>query len=102
MKPGQKLPLLNDLEHPDAYPDQLVYENYLDRLLEGYTLKFVMNRDIYETRSDTYLTMNRRLNSILLGIGDVIKWRNLNLHFEWKFEEDVLLQNYNPNFEEDV
>ena len=32
LKPGQKLPLLNDLECPDDYPDQLVNENYLDRL----------------------------------------------------------------------
>ena len=38
LKPGQKLPLLNNLEYPNHYPDQLVDENYLDRLLEGYTL----------------------------------------------------------------
>ena len=73
LKPGQKLPLLNDLKYPDHYPDQLVDENYLDRLLEGYTLKFVMNRFINETRPDPYLTMNKRLYSILSGIGDVIE-----------------------------
>ena len=98
-KAGQKLPPLNDLKYPDAYPDQLVDENYLDRLLEGYTLKFVMNRFINETRPDPYLTMNKRLYSILSGIGDVIKHRGLNLHFEWNFETGVLLHNYKPNFE---
>ena len=39
LKPGQKLQLLNNLEYPD-HPDQLICENYLDKLLEGYTLKF--------------------------------------------------------------
>ena len=32
LKPGKKSPLLNDLKYPDHYPDQLVDENYLDRL----------------------------------------------------------------------
>ena len=73
LKPGQNLPLLNDLKYPDAYPDQLIYQNYLDRLLEGYTLKFVTNRIINEPRPDPYLTMNKRLYSILSGIGDLIE-----------------------------
>ena len=99
LKPGQKLPLLNNLEYPDHYPDQLVDENYLDKLFEGYTLKFVTNRIINETRPEPYLTMNKRLYSILSGIGDVIKCRGLDLDFEWNFETGVLLHNYKPNFE---
>ena len=99
LKPGQKLPLLNNLKYPDHYPDQLVDENYSDRLLEGYTLKFVTNRIINEMRPDPYLTMNKRLYSILSGIGDVIERRGLDLHFEWNYETGVLLHNYKPNFE---
>ena len=99
LKPGQKLLLLNNLEYPDHYPDQLVDENYLDRLLEGYTLKFVTNRIINEMRPDPYLTMNKRIYSILSGIGDVIERRGLDLHFEWNFETGVLLHNYKPTFE---
>ena len=102
LKPGQKLPLLNDLEYPDAYPNQLIYENYLDRLLEGYILKFVTNRFINEMRPDPYLTTNKRLYSIVLGIGDVIERRGLDLHFEWNFQQGVLLHNYKPNFEQGV
>ena len=73
LKPGQKLPLLNDLKYLDAYPDQLVVENYLDRLLEGYTLKFVTNRFINEMLPDPYLTTSERLHSILSDIDDVIE-----------------------------
>ena len=39
LKPGQMLPLLNDWLYPEGYQEQLIYKNYLDRLLEGYTLK---------------------------------------------------------------
>ena len=99
LKPEQKLPLLNDLKYPDACPDQLVDENYLDRLLEDYALKFVMNRFINETGPDPYLTTNTRLCSILPGIGDLIERRGLGLHFEWNFEQGALLHNYKPNFE---
>ena len=73
LKPGQKLPLRNDLKRPDLYLEQLAAENYLDRLLEGYTLKFAMNRFINETLSKPYLTMNKRLHSILSDICNVIK-----------------------------
>ena len=99
LKPGQKLPLLNNLKYPDRYPDQLVNENYLDRLLGGYTLKFVMNRFTNETSPDPYLTMNKRLLSILSGIGDIIERRDLDLSFEWNFNQGVSLHNYKPNFE---
>ena len=99
LKPGQKLLLLNDLKYPSVYPDQLVDENYLDRLLEGYTLKFLMNRFINEMLQDPYLTTSGRLNSILSGIDNVIERRGLDLQFEWNFEEGVLLHNYKPHFE---
>ena len=89
----------NDLKCPEDYPDQLEYENYLDRLLEGYTLKFVTNRIINETMPDPYLIINRRLCSIVSGIHDVIECRDLNLHFEWCVGDEVLLHNYKPNFE---
>ena len=72
-KPGQKLPQLNNLECPGDYPGQLVYENHLDRLLEGYTLKFVMNRTINERKSGTYLIASTRLTEIYLGIDRVIE-----------------------------
>ena len=58
-----------------------------------------MNRFINETLPDPYLTMNERLNSILMGIDDVIEFRGRDLHFEWDFEDGVLLHNYKPNFE---
>ena len=72
LKPRQKLPLLNDLKCPERFPDQLAYENYLDGLLKGYTLKFVTNRFIDETMPEPCLTMNKRLHRILEGIEDVI------------------------------
>ena len=68
-KPGQKLLLLNNWMSLQGYVYQLIDENYLDRLLEGYTLKFVMNRFINELDGVTYLIENERLNTIILGIG---------------------------------
>ena len=102
LKPEQKLPPLDYLEHPDIYPEQLVDENYLDRLLEGYTLKFVTNRFINEMMPDPYLTTNKRLHGILMGIDDVIERQGLDLHLEWDYEkEGVLIHNYKPNFEKE-
>ena len=95
LKPGKKLPLLNDWLSPKGYHEQLICENYLDRLLEGYTLKFVMNRFINESS----LIENGRLHHIILGIGYAIERRGLDLHFEWKYGEGVLLHNYKPNFD---
>ena len=99
LKPGQKLPLVNDIGHLESYLSQLIDEDYLDRLQEGYTLRFVTNRLIGGMSSDPSLRMNKRLYSILSGIGDVTERRGLDLHFEWNFETGVLLHNYNPNFE---
>ena len=82
LKPRQKLPLLNDWMSPEGYHEQLIYENYLDRLLEGYTLRFVTNGYIKEPGR---LIDNRRLQCIILGIGNAIKCRGLDLHFEWEY-----------------
>ena len=48
LKLGQKLPLLNYWMSPKDYIFQLVNENYLNRLLESYTLEFVTDRFINE------------------------------------------------------
>ena len=98
LKPRQKLPLLNDWLSPEGYHDQIICENYLDRLLEGYTLKFVTNRYINESGGITYLIESGRLHFIILGIYYAIKRRGLDLHFEWKYREGVLLHNNKPNF----
>ena len=37
LKPGKKLPPLTDFFYPANYTEQLIAENYLDGLLEGYT-----------------------------------------------------------------
>ena len=68
LKPGQKLPPLNDLDHPDVHHEQIVDENYFDRLLEGYTLRFVTSRFINGTMPDPYLTTNERLYSMLQAL----------------------------------
>ena len=99
LKPGRKLPLLNDRMYLNDYIYQLVNESYLGRLLEGYTLKFVTNRFINETEADPYLTTNKRLLSILEGTGYGTERRGFDLHFEWNFKEEVLLHNYIPNFD---
>ena len=44
LKLGQKFPPLSNFLYPADYSDHLIAENYLDGLLEGYTLKFVVNR----------------------------------------------------------
>ena len=43
--------------------------------------------------------MNKRLNSIIMGIDEAIEHRGLDLYFECDFEDGVLLYNYKPNFE---
>ena len=44
LKPGKKLPLFNKYGYPNKYVEQLIAENYLNGLLEGYMLKFVVPR----------------------------------------------------------
>ena len=38
LKPGMKLPLLNDYDCTDRYIEQLIAEHFLNGLLEGYAL----------------------------------------------------------------
>ena len=45
--------------------------------------------------------MNKRLYSILSGIGDVTKHRGLDRHFEWNFETGVLLHNYKQTLKQE-
>ena len=71
LKPAQKLPLLRDLQ-PELFPDQLICENYLDRLLKCYTTNFLTNRNIDEICGVTYITMNERLSEILYGITEIL------------------------------
>ena len=44
LKPSMKLPLFNKYGYLGKYVEQLLAENYLNVLLEGYTLKFVVPR----------------------------------------------------------
>ena len=46
LMPGQKLPLLYDFADQNYYYEQLVEENYSDRLLEDYELEFITKRII--------------------------------------------------------
>ena len=41
LKPGMKLPLLNNYGFPDHYLEKLIAEHYLNELLEGHTLEFI-------------------------------------------------------------
>ena len=99
LKPGQKLPLLNNWMSTKDYIFQLVNENYFDRLLEGYTLEFVTDRFINESDEVTRLIDNPRLQCIIIEIIDAIKCRGLDPHFDWEYGKGILLHNYKPNFD---
>ena len=96
LKPGKMLPFLNNFEYPNNYTNQLACENYLDRLLGGYTLEFTMKRNVNET----YLNTKPRLYYICLGMALVIKRRGLNLKFEEKGPFQLLIHDYKPIFDE--
>ena len=113
-KPGQKLPSLNYRLNPKEYYIQLVYENYLDTLLEGQTLKLLAMRLLtppcYSGDKDddedgecdeVYLIdySGSRLTYIVSGIIDAIKHRGLNLSFEFDAESNILLRNYNKDYD---
>ena len=106
LQPGQKLPSLNEHICPKDYYIQLVYENYLDILLGGCTLKFLVDRFItgqnreYIKHGANYLTSysGARLEFIVSGIIDAIEHRGLNLHFELDEDENILLHNYKQNY----
>ena len=88
LKPGKKLPPLTDFFYPANYTEQLTAENYLDGLLEGYTLEFVTLNSIGKLKGVSYLSFdeNKRLKRIYLTMCDVIKRRGLNLIFEHENE----------------
>ena len=56
LKPGMKLPLLNDYGCTDHYLEQLIAEHYLNGLL-----KFIMPRSVRYLGNLPYLKMNERL-----------------------------------------
>ena len=88
LKPGKKLPPLNDFFHPADYIEQLIAENYLDGLLEGYTVEFAAFNSIGNLKGVSYLSfkVNERLKRIYLTMCKVIKLRGLDLKFEHKYE----------------
>ena len=113
-KPGQKLPSLNDRLNLKEYYIQLVYENYLDMLLEDQTLKLLVMRLLtppcYSDDEDddedgecdeVYLIdySGSRLTYIVSGIIDAIEHRGLNLSFEFDAESNILLRNYNKDYD---
>ena len=60
LKPGMKLPLFNKYGYPDKYVEQLIAENYLNGLLEGYTLKFIVPRLLEYLDDKLCLVLKRR------------------------------------------
>ena len=88
LKPGKKLPPLTDFFYPANYTEQLIAGNYLDDLLEGYTLKFVAFNSIGKLKGVSYLTFNnnKKLKRIYLTMCDVIKRRGLDLKFEYEYK----------------
>ena len=99
LKPGMKLPLLNDYGCTDHYLEQLIAEHYLNGLLEGYTLKFMTTRLVKYLEVVPYLKMNKRLMSIFSTMYDVIEGRELDLNFEFDYAGGLLLHNYTKNEE---
>ena len=61
-----------------------------------------MNRIMNEMRPDPHLTSNKRLYSILSGIGDVIECRGLDLHFEWTLKQEYYFITINQSLKRDV
>ena len=80
LKSEMKLPLLNDYVHTDRYFKQLIAKHYVNELLEGYTLEFMMTRSVKHQGTSTYLKMNKRLMNIFRTMSGVIKRRGLNLN----------------------
>ena len=102
LKSGKKLPLSINYFYADNYPEQLIAENYLDGLLEGYTLEFVAFNSVEKLKGIPYLKMNERLMHIFLTMSDVIKRRGLNLKFEYDYEGGLLLHSYKPDDNDDI
>ena len=92
-----KLPLLNDYNCKDCYPEQLIAKHYLDGLLEGYMLEFTTTREIKYLGVETpYLKMDERLMNIIMTMIGVIKHQGLNLKFELSTPKGLFLHNHNP------
>ena len=89
LKPGMKLPLFNKYGYPDKYVEQLIAENYLNGLLEGYTRKFVVPRLLEYLDDKPRLVLKGRIKRIFSAIVSVIQRRELTLNFEHDFEDDV-------------
>ena len=89
LKPEAKLPLFNKYGYPDKYVEQLVAENYLNGLLEGYTLKFVVPRLLEYLNGKPRLVLKRRIKSIYSAMASVIQRREFALNFEDDFEDEV-------------
>ena len=89
LKPRMKLALLNKCGYPDKYVEQLIAENYLNGLLEGYTPKFVVPRLVEYLNGKPCLVLKGRIKSIYSAMTSVIKRRELALDFEDDFEDEV-------------
>ena len=77
LKPGMKLPLFNKYGYRDKYVEQLIAENYLNGLLEGYMLKFVVLRLIGYLDDKPRLVLKGRIKRIFSAIVSVIQLENL-------------------------
>ena len=98
LKLGMKLPLFNKYGCPNRYVEQFIAENYLDGLMEGYTLKFIVPESIEYLYDKPLLVLEGRLKRIFSAIVSVIQRRELTLNFEHDFEdkEGLTLHDY-PN-----
>ena len=96
LESGMKLPLLIDYRYTDRYTEQLVAEIYSNALLKGYTLDFDAWRSIRERGDDTCLKMNEKLLRTIRTMSGVVKRRVLDLKFERKFIDFLLLHDYEP------
>ena len=94
LKPGMKLPLLNDYGCTDYYLEQLIAKHYLNGLVEGYMLKFMMTRLIKYLEVIPYLKMNKRLINIFSTVYNVVEHREPDLNFEFDYAGWLLLHNY--------
>ena len=72
----------------------MIAENYLNGLLEGYTLKFVVPRLVEYLNGKPRLVLKGRIKSIYSAMASVIKRRELD--FEDNFEDEVLLTIHDP------
>ena len=89
---------------PDNYDiDQVINQNYLDILLKGRVLKFLVERDLlYDelgNQPDGFecLDFSQRMEITISGIVKAAKSIGIDLSFELE-EEGLLLCNYKPNF----